>query len=94
MLSPTPRACEEQGHWKELTFLYISYDEYDNAAACMMTHSTTAWEHVQFKDVMVKVTNTDVHYKGLQVWRGCRCEGIVNRDGAFPSPFPSSPPFL
>ena len=36
----------------------------------MMTHSTTAWEHVQFKDVMVKVTNTDVHYKGLQVGKG------------------------
>ena len=64
----SPRACEEQGHWRELTYLYIQYDEYDNAAACMMTHSTTAWEHVQFKDVTVKVTNTDVHYKGLQVW--------------------------
>lgn len=26
------RVCETQQHWKELTFLYIQYDEYDNAA--------------------------------------------------------------
>jgi clathrin heavy chain len=49
------RSCEEQQHWRELTFLYIAYDEYDNAAATMMTHSTVAWEHVQFKDVATKV---------------------------------------
>ena len=67
---PSLRACEEQGHWRELTFLYIQYDEFDSAAGCMMAHSTAAWEHVQFKDVAVKVTNTDVHYKGLQVRRG------------------------
>lgn len=30
------RVCEEQMHWKELTFLYVAYDEYDNAAAVMM----------------------------------------------------------
>lgn len=59
------RSCEEQQHWKELTFLYIQYDEYDNAANCMMAHSSSAWEHVQFKDVAVKVTATDVHYRGL-----------------------------
>ncbi|GAX80055.1 hypothetical protein CEUSTIGMA_g7494.t1 [Chlamydomonas eustigma] len=59
------RACDEQGHWKELTYLYIQYDEFDNAAACMMVHSTIAWDHVQFKDVAVKVTTSDVHYRGL-----------------------------
>lgn len=26
------RVCDEQQHWKELTYLYITYDEYDNAA--------------------------------------------------------------
>ena len=48
----------------------------------MMTHSTTAWEHVQFKDVAVKVTNTDVHYKGLQVKHpsGRRMDGSAASD--------------
>lgn len=68
------RVCEEQQQWKELTYLYIQYDEYDNAAACMMAHSPVAWEHVTFKDVVVKVSNIDVYYKGikfyLQVRRG------------------------
>lgn len=26
------RVCEDQQNWKELTFLYVQYDEYDNAA--------------------------------------------------------------
>ena len=43
------RTCEAQQHWKELAFLYIQYDEYDNAATVMMTHSPTAWEHLLFK---------------------------------------------
>lgn len=52
--------CEEQQHWKELTFLYIAYDEFDNAAYCMMAHSPSAWEHVQFKDVAVRVSSGEV----------------------------------
>jgi len=42
--------------WKELSFLYIAYDEFDNAAGVMMQHPD-AWEHVSFKDVCVKVAN-------------------------------------
>jgi clathrin heavy chain len=59
------RACEEQQHWRELTYLYIQYDEYDNAANCMMAHSPVAWEHVQFKDVAVKVSNVEVYYRAI-----------------------------
>eukprot|EP00798_Chlamydomonas_sp_ICE-L_P023296 gene23296-30532_t len=62
------RVTEEQQHWKELTYLYMQYDEYDNAAACMMAHSPVAWEHVQFKDVSVRVSNNDVHYRSLQFY--------------------------
>mmetsp|Transcript_40808 Transcript_40808/g.97020 ORF Transcript_40808/g.97020 Transcript_40808/m.97020 type:complete len:1701 (-) Transcript_40808:29-5131(-) len=57
--------CEEFQHWKELTFLYIAYDEYDNAAMVMINHSPDAWEHVQFKDVAVKVSNVEVFYKAI-----------------------------
>lgn len=59
------RACDDQSLWKELTFLYIQYDEYDNAAVCMMNHSPVAWEHVQFKDVAVKVSSSEVHYRAI-----------------------------
>ena len=27
------RVCEEHHHWKELVFLYVQYDEYDNAVS-------------------------------------------------------------
>lgn len=62
------RVCEEQQHWKELVFLYVAYDEYDNAALVMMAHSPTAWEHVQFKDVAVKVSNAEVYYKAVSFY--------------------------
>ena len=41
------RVCDEQQHWKELTYLYITYDEFDNAAVTIMSHSSEAWEHQQ-----------------------------------------------
>ena len=59
------RICEELELWKELTFLYVQYDEYDNALAVMISHSPVAWEHVQFKDVAVKVKAADTLYKGV-----------------------------
>lgn len=62
------RVCEEQEHWKELVYLYIQYDEYDNAAHCMMAHSPVAWEHVTFKDVVIKVSNVDVYYKAIRFY--------------------------
>lgn len=44
------------------------YDEYDNAAHCMMAHSPVAWEHVTFKDVVIKVSNVDVYYKAIRFY--------------------------
>lgn len=59
------RICEERELWKELTFLYVQYDEYDNALGVMISHSLEAWEHIQFKDVAVKVKAADTLYKGI-----------------------------
>ncbi|KAJ0021343.1 hypothetical protein Pint_32516 [Pistacia integerrima] len=59
------RACDEQQHWKELTYLYIQYDEFDNAATTIMNHSPEAWEHMQFKDVIVKVASVEIYYKAV-----------------------------
>jgi clathrin heavy chain len=62
------RVCEEQMHWKALSYLYVQYDEYDNAATVMMNHSPEAWEHVQFKDVAVKVSNAEIFYKAISFY--------------------------
>ena len=64
------RVCEEYCHWKELVFLYVAYDEYDNAAMIMINHSPIAWEHVQFKDVAVKVSNVEVYYRAISFYLG------------------------
>uniref|UniRef100_A0A803KRG1 Clathrin heavy chain n=1 Tax=Chenopodium quinoa TaxID=63459 RepID=A0A803KRG1_CHEQI len=62
------RACDEQQHWKELTYLYIQYDEYDNAATTVMNHSPEAWDHMQFKDIIVKVANVEHYYKAVHFY--------------------------
>jgi len=60
------RACEAAYLWKELRFLYVNNEEFDNAAMCMIDHSAISWEHVQFKDVCNKVSNMDIFYRGIQ----------------------------
>jgi len=62
------KVCDQQQHWNELTYLYIQYDEYDNAATVMMTHSPIAWEHMLFKDVAIKVANVEIYYKAVQFY--------------------------
>ncbi|RZC90703.1 hypothetical protein C5167_028536 [Papaver somniferum] len=62
------RACDEQQHWKELVYLYIQYDEFDNAATTIMNHSPEAWDHMQFKDVAVKVANVELYYKAVHFY--------------------------
>ncbi|CAN1259474.1 Clathrin heavy chain 2 [Linum perenne] len=62
------RACDEQQHWKELTYLYIQYDEFDNAATTVMNHSPEAWDHMQFKDIVVKVANVELYYKAVHFY--------------------------
>lgn len=62
------RVCEELELWSELTFLYVQYDEYDNALGVMVAHSPIAWEHVLFKDVAVKVKAADSLYRGISFY--------------------------
>ncbi|KAG0200257.1 hypothetical protein BGX28_006644 [Mortierella sp. GBA30] len=61
-------SCEEAHLWTELVFLYVHYDEYDNAAITMMKHSADAWEHGAFKEVIVKVSNLEIYYKALRFY--------------------------
>ncbi|KAH9275316.1 hypothetical protein BASA83_002084 [Batrachochytrium salamandrivorans] len=62
------RACEDAHLWAELVFLYTHYDEYDNAALTIMSHSADAWEHTLFKEVIVKVNNIEIYYKALRFY--------------------------
>ena len=49
----------------ELIFLYIHYDEPDNAALAMMERAADAWEHQSFKDTITKATNVEIYYRAL-----------------------------
>lgn len=45
--------------------LYQKYEEFDNAATTMIMHPVEAWEHAVFKEVIVKVANTEIFYKAI-----------------------------
>merc|ERR1719231_173513 len=62
------KTCEENGHWSQLTFLYLHYDEFDNACISMMDHPIESYEHVKFKDTLAKVTNTEIFYKAIDFY--------------------------
>lgn len=62
------KTCTNFMHWKELSYLYVAYDEFDNAAMTMMEHSSAAWEHGHFKDVIVRAANSDMHYRAISFY--------------------------
>ncbi|GAA5918516.1 hypothetical protein JCM1841_003276 [Sporobolomyces salmonicolor] len=62
------RAAEQAHLWSELVFLYVHYDEFDNAALAMMERATEAWDHNQFKEIVVKVANIEIYYKALNFY--------------------------
>eukprot|EP00053_Salpingoeca_punica_P012105 m.107985 g.107985 ORF g.107985 m.107985 type:complete len:1673 (-) comp15857_c0_seq1:337-5355(-) len=62
------RAAEQANLWSELVFLYEKYDEFDNAVLTMMRHPTVAWRENAFKDMIIKVANTELFYKSIQFY--------------------------
>jgi clathrin heavy chain len=58
-------ACERHCLWKESVFLHINYDQHDNAANTMMSHSPTAFTHDQFQMIMQKVSNMEIFYRAI-----------------------------
>lgn len=62
------RVTEKYGLWQEAVFLHSSYNDADKAAAIMMEHSPTCFEHEVFVNLMNKVSNTDLHYKAIQFY--------------------------
>ena len=59
------RACERFKMWEEAVFLYIKYDEFDNAIITMMEHSPSAWNHELFTANIQKAANQELFYKAM-----------------------------
>ena len=59
------KATKQAHLWRELVFLYVKYDEQDNAALTTMEHAPDAWEHDQFKAVLPHVANVEIYYRAL-----------------------------
>jgi len=57
------RACEAAHLWAELVFLYIHYDEFDNAVLTMIQYPSEAWDHDQMKNIVCKVANAQYYYR-------------------------------
>ena len=62
------KACEEGAQWGCVVFLYVHYDEFDNAVTCMIAHPSEAWEPAKFKEILPKVTNTEIFYKAVDFY--------------------------
>lgn len=62
------RSCERFRMWPEAVFLYIKYDEYDNALQCMMEHSPSAWNHELFTNVIQKATKPDIYFTSISFY--------------------------
>lgn len=54
--------------WSELVYLYIKYDEMDNAALTVMEHPAESWDHDQFKSILPKVANLEIYYRSLSFY--------------------------
>lgn len=62
------KACQDAHLWRELVFLYKHYDEWDNAALAMMNHCECAFDHAEFKEIVVKVSNLEIYYKAINFY--------------------------
>jgi clathrin heavy chain len=51
--------------WRELHFLYVHYEEFDNAAMTQILHPAEAWDHNSFKDTIIKVSNVDMYSRAI-----------------------------
>jgi len=61
-------ACKDNQHWPEAVFLYSHYDQFDNAVDTMIQHSTECWIHALFKDLIGKVSNSEIYYRAIEFY--------------------------
>ncbi|CAE8586426.1 unnamed protein product [Polarella glacialis] len=61
-------ACERHFLWEQVVFLFSHYDEFDQAANTMMSHSPVAFSHDQFLMIMQKVSNMELYYRAIEFY--------------------------
>ncbi|KII65668.1 Clathrin heavy chain 1 [Thelohanellus kitauei] len=54
--------------WAEVVYLHDKYEEYDSAILCMIQHPSIAFHEAQFRDIIQKVNNQEVHYKAINFY--------------------------
>lgn len=64
------RACTKAHLWDSLVFLYVRYNEYENAANVMMDHSPVAFDAGEFLDVISNVGSMNVMYRSIDFYLG------------------------
>eukprot|EP01132_Coremiostelium_polycephalum_P002123 gene2123-2614_t len=62
------KACQANQQWSQLTYLYIHYDEHDNAILTMINHSIESWDHTLFKETIPKVAKSELYYNAIQFY--------------------------
>lgn len=62
------KVAQSANLWSELVYLYIKYDEMDNAALTVMEHPAESWDHDQFKTILSKVANIEIYYRALSFY--------------------------
>lgn len=64
------RACTASHLWDSLVFLYIQYNEYENAANVMMDHSPVAFTPGEFLDVISNTGALGTMYRSIDFYLG------------------------
>ena len=64
------QSCQRAHLWDSLVFLYIRYEEYENAATAMMDHSPVAFVHGEFLDVISQTGIMSTMYRSVDFYLG------------------------
>ncbi|KAF7458261.1 putative clathrin heavy chain [Cryptosporidium felis] len=59
------RICEQRQLWNEVVYLYLQYQEFDQAVLTVIGHPKEAWKNEQFLSVLQNVSNVDILYKSM-----------------------------
>jgi len=62
------KQLREMHLWKELTYAYEKYNEFDNSIITMMEHPSASWVHNTFKDLIAQISNADIIYRSLNFY--------------------------
>ncbi|KAJ1610087.1 clathrin heavy chain [Cryptosporidium canis] len=59
------RICEQRQLWNEVVYLYLQYQEFDQAVLTVISHPKEAWKNEQFLNILQNVSNVDILYKSM-----------------------------